>query len=326
MGEARPTRHFNPDDFRMTVGEHLEDLRRRLILALTGFVIVAVVCLYFGRSHIIPAFCAPLEDTLRKYDLSPQLHSDEIPDVFTSMLQISLISAAAIASPWIVWHFWQFVAAGLYPHERQYITKFVPLSIGLLISGMLFVYFFVLPWTLEFFILFSIGVPSSNPEPPPTIIATTQPTTMPAGATSIQIVPDQPKEVREGQIWYNQHTKRVEAVLGGNIRVIGFRADNLIATEYKLDKYINLVVGMLITFGLSFQMPLVVLALVRTNIVERETLKASRKYVYFGIAVLSAVITPGDYITGTVLLIFPLGLLFELGLWLAREPKRTSTT
>ena len=164
MAEATAKRHFHPDDFRMTVGEHLEDLRKRLILALVGFVVVAVVCLYFGRSHIIPAFCAPLEDTLRKYDLSPQLHSDEIPDVFTSMLEISLISAAAIASPWIVWQFWQFVAAGLYPHERHYITKYVPLSIGLLISGMLFVYFFVLPWTLEFFILFSIGVPTWEPE------------------------------------------------------------------------------------------------------------------------------------------------------------------
>ena len=78
---------------------------------------------------------------------------------------------------------------------------------------------------------------------------------------------------------------------------------------------------MLITFWLSFQMPLVVLALLRTNIVERDTLKASRQYVYFGIAILAAVITPGDYITGTVLLIFPLILLYELGLWLAREPK-----
>ena len=98
-------------------------------------------------------------------------------------------------------------------------------------------------------------------------------------------------------------------------------ADNLIATDYKLPDYINLVVGMLITFGLSFQLPLVVLALVRVGIVEHETLRTSRQYVYFAIAILACVITPGDYITGTVLLIGPLIALYELGVWLAREPK-----
>ena len=67
-------------------------------------------------------------------------------------IDISLISAAALASPWILYQLWQFVAAGLYPHERKYVTRYLPLSIALLISGMLFVYFLVLPWTLEFFI------------------------------------------------------------------------------------------------------------------------------------------------------------------------------
>ena len=322
--QARADAHFNPDEYRMTVGEHLEDLRRRLVLALVGFVFVAAVCLFFGRTHIIPTFTKPLEDTLLKYGLPPQLHSNEIPDIFTSFLSISLISAAAIASPWIAWQFWQFVAAGLYPHERKYITKYIPLSIALLISGMLFVYFFVLPWTLEFFIGFTIGVPTSHADPPPSVVAaTTQPV---PGTTFIQVLEHRPREVSEGQIWYDALNKRVEAVLGGQIRVIRFSAENLIATEYSLDSYINLVVGLLLTFGLSFQMPLVVLALVRTNLVERETLKKSRQYVYFGIAVLSAVITPGDYITGTVLLIGPLILLYELGLWLAREPKAEEPT
>ena len=74
------------------------------------------------------------------------------------------------------------------------------------------------------------------------------------------------------------------------------------------------------------QLPLVVLALVRVGIVNRDALKAGRQYVYFGIAVLAAVITPGDYITGTVLLILPLILLYELGIWLARDPKPEPAT
>ena len=77
--ENAPGREFNPDDFRMTVGEHLEDLRKRLILALVGFVLAAVVCLFLGKDLIIPWFCKPLTDTLTKYGLPTQLHSDEIP-------------------------------------------------------------------------------------------------------------------------------------------------------------------------------------------------------------------------------------------------------
>ncbi len=315
-----PTKHFNPDDFRMTVGEHLEDLRKRLVYALVGFVIAACVCLYFGRSHIFWFFCKPLAITLQKFGLPPQLSTDQIPDIFSSFLQISMITAAAFASPWILWQFWLFVAAGLYPHERKYITKYIPLSIALLIGGMVFVYYFVLPWTLEFFIAFSIGVPLKLEEAP------TVPSSRMVAPTSqpsyIQVVDGRPAPpVRDGQMWYDQKTSRIEIFIGGETRVIRFSADNLIATDYKLPDYINLVVGMLITFGLSFQLPLVVLALVRVGIVERETLKTSRQYVYFAIAVLAAVITPGDYITGTVLLIGPLIALYELGVWLAREPK-----
>ena len=328
---TKSKKDLHPDDFRMTVGEHLEDLRRRLVYALIGFVLAAVFCLYFGRSHIIPTFVRPLTETQMKFGLPPQLHSDEVADIFGAYLNISLISAAVIASPWILWQFWLFVAAGLYAHERKIVTKYIPLSITLLISGMLFVYYFVLPWTLEFFIAFSIGVPlnlgeDTTPSPPPS-----PPTTMTAPAASrpattqprlrIPSVDGRMPNAQEGEIWFDRLNGRIEAMLGGQVRVLRFSAENLIATDYKLPAYIDLVVGMLVTFGLSFQLPLVVLALVRSNLVPHETLAGARQYVYFGIAVLAAVITPGDYITGTVLLIGPLVLLYELGLWLAREPK-----
>ncbi|MEO6436053.1 MAG: twin-arginine translocase subunit TatC, partial [Tepidisphaeraceae bacterium] len=218
-----------------------------------------------------------------------------------------------------LWQFWQFVAAGLFPHERQYITRYIPLSIGLLISGMLFVYFFVLPWTLQFFIAFSIGVPLTETAAPTDV---NPPTTQ---ATFVQVARGNPANLQEGQLWYDQVQRRFKIFLEGEVKVISFSAQNLIATEYKLPAYIDLVVGMLITFGLSFQLPLAVLTLVRVGIVDRDTLKKSRQYVYFAIAVLAAVITPGDYITGTVLLIFPLILLYELGIWLSRNPRIESS-
>jgi sec-independent protein translocase protein TatC len=79
---------------------------------------------------------------------------------------------------------------------------------------------------------------------------------------------------------------------------------------------------MLLTFGLSFQLPLVVMALAKIGIVDVQTLKHMRRYVYFGLAILACAITPGDVITASVALVFPLILLYELGIWLAQfKPK-----
>jgi sec-independent protein translocase protein TatC len=80
---------------------------------------------------------------------------------------------------------------------------------------------------------------------------------------------------------------------------------------------------MLITFALSFQLPLVVMALVAIGIVERDSLKQSRRYIYFAMSIVAAAITPGDLITATVALMFPLIGLFELGIWLSRPPEAT---
>ena len=91
--------------------------------------------------------------------------------------------------------------------------------------------------------------------------------------------------------------------------------------EISLDNYMGLVVAMLLSFGLSFQLPLVVLALVRLGILDLEMLKESRRYVYFSMVIVAAVITPGQDIPSLIGLTVPLCLLFELGLWLAREPK-----
>src|SRR4051812_37424001 len=52
---------FDPDEFRMTIGEHLEELRTRLVYALIGFAVVLVVCLIYGKK-VEAAFCAPLKN------------------------------------------------------------------------------------------------------------------------------------------------------------------------------------------------------------------------------------------------------------------------
>ena len=60
----------------------------------------------------------------------------------------------------------------------------------------------------------------------------------------------------------------------------------------------------------------------RIGIVDIDQLKSIRKYVYFAMAIVAAVITPGDVITATAALMVPLCLLYELGIWLAMLGER----
>jgi len=307
-----PSPVINPDDYRMTVGEHLEELRRRLILGLLGLVGAMAVCLFFGDKVLI-LFCRPLYTVLEEKNLSSALKTDTLAEGFSIWLTVNLVTALALASPWLIYQMWLFIAAGLYPAERKYVTRYAPLSVGLLMSGMAFVYFLVLPWSLEFFIDFTSGI-----ELPSNQIATTQP----YERLLVPILKGDPPTPMDGELWIDSTSSRLKVAHDGKIRSARLTIDSLISPEQNLGDYIDLVIGMLITFGLSFQMPLVVLALERVGILSIPQLKELRRYVYLALTVLAAAITPGDVLTATVALIIPLALLYELGIWLAWWGKR----
>ncbi len=84
-----------------------------------------------------------------------------------------------------------------------------------------------------------------------------------------------------------------------------------------IDKYLSFVLTTFLAFGSAFEVPVVVVVLVRTGVVSIEKLKAWRPYVIVGAFVVGAVFTPPD-IVSQIMLAVPLCLLFELGLILAR--------
>ena len=309
---AAPPLDYDPDAYRMSMGEHLEELRRRVMLGLVGVVLAGGVCLLFG-DQLITLFCRPLIDEMRKANLSPQFVYHELSDGFGVYIKISLICAATIASPWIVYQLWQFVAAGLYPRERKYITKYVPLSIGLLVAAVVFVYYVVLPWTIVFFLKFSDSIPL--PKESASHLATNVPA---GGLPTFPVLDGDPASPAAGSAWFNLPENRLKMFLGnGDYRVIPFGPNNLLTPQLTLPDYIDLVLTTLLTFGLCFQLPLVVLTLVRIGIVPVETLRSGRRFVYFGLVVLAATMTPGDVITAMIALTVPLILLYELGIFLA---------
>jgi len=302
---------FDPNEYRMSVGEHLEELRKRLIFGLLGFVPALVICLVFGR-QVTAAFCAPLIRALQEADLNTQIYYTDVADAFMVFLKISLICAVVLASPWIVYQLWLFVAAGLYPHERRWVTRYIPMSIGLLITGMAFVYFLVLPWTLQFFIDFGGNIPLPPAfDPQATLVEQVGTEIAALNGDPAQLDPDKP------MLWFNIPQNRLKMFTGQDVRVLPFGPSNLTAPMITLPNYISLVMAMLVVFGLCFQLPLVVLAVVRIGIVQINALRSARRYVYFIMVIVASVITPGDVFTATIALMFPLILLYELGIWLA---------
>ncbi len=312
-----PPAEYDPDVYRMTIGEHLEELRRRMILALLGLAVIMIVCFVFG-DQVLLMFCRPLFNVLDAKHLNTQIYYDELGEGFLVWIEVNLVTATALASPWIVYQLWLFVASGLYPSERKYVTKYAPMSIGLLVSGMIFVYTLVLPWSIEFFLDFAGSVPV-----PRNVVTTVEPFNGP----KVPVLKGDPTPMpSDGTMWFDDVSGRLRIAYKGAIRSINFSSENLLAPHIKLSDYVDLVTGMLVTFGLSFQLPLIVLAVVRIGIVQVEQLKAFRRYVYFVITILAAAITPGDVITATVLLMVPLILLYEFGIWLAKiGPAKVAT-
>jgi len=305
----------DPEAFRMTLGDHLEELRRRLIYGLMGFAVTGALCLLFGK-QMISVFCKPLIDGLLASNVNPQLVMTEVSDGFMVYLEISMIIATVFAAPWIVWQLWKFVAAGLYPYERKTITRYIPLSIGLLIAGDLFVYFFVLPLTIKFFLVFGLSIPMPEGSRAATV-ETTQPSYV-----QIPSIPGNPEHPPELGMWYDSVQQRLKLVVDGKIRAVQFGPENLITPQIRLNDYVDLVLNSLIVFALSFQLPLAVLTLTKINIVEVAGLRKARRYVYFGLAVLACAIMPADAITAATGLFFPLMLLYELGIFLAARSER----
>jgi sec-independent protein translocase protein TatC len=316
----RDRENFHPDDYRMSIGEHLEELRKRILLGLAGFLAAALLCLPIGR-ELLAIICRPLVGALQAYDVNPQLFTDDATEGFMAWIQISLIAAAVLAGPWLIYQLWKFVATGLYPNERKTVTRYVPLAVVLLLSGFAFVYFIVLPLTMRFFVAFTLSIPLDLPHQnaPPGMSPTTEQT-----PTVVQSLSEDPPHPLPYQMWFNQSERRLKFNVGGSVRTLPFGGDSLMATHFSLGDYLDLVLRLLLTFGLCFQLPLVVMALAKIGIVDLDQLRAWRRYVYFAMTVLAAAVSPGDVVTATLALLIPLVLLYELGILLVRFGEKRS--
>lgn len=77
---------------------------------------------------------------------------------FMMWMKAGLVAGVVIGSPGIFWHIWQFLAAGLYPHERRYVYWYLPLSLVLFFSGVCLAFFVVFRLVLGFLMTYTTGL------------------------------------------------------------------------------------------------------------------------------------------------------------------------
>ncbi len=170
-----------------------------------------------------------------------------VQEPFLTYLKVSMISGLVLASPWVFYQLWMFVAAGLFPHERKYVYLYGTVSGVLFLVGVVFCFYLVFPFVLKF-------------------------------------------------------------LLGFN-KLIG------VHPQIRLSEWISFAVTLPLLFGVSFQLPLVMLFLERLSILSVNDFRDKRRMAILVIAILSMLLTPADPIS-MLMMMAPLVLLYEMGIGL----------
>ncbi len=170
-----------------------------------------------------------------------------VQEAFLTYLKVAFIAGLVIASPWIFYQLWLFVAAGLYPHERRYVHIYLPISLALFLIGVVFCFYMVFPFVLKF--------------------------------------------------------------------LLGFNAMLGVQPQIRLSEWISFAITLPLMFGVSFQLPLVMLFLERISVFDVAAYRQKRRMAVLVIAFLSMMLTPADPMS-MLLMMAPLVLLYELGIFM----------
>ena len=140
---------------------HLEELRSRLIKSFIA-VTIGFLLSYAFKEKIFEVLTLPLIKVMNEGD---HLIYTNLPEAFFTFLKAAFISGIMVASPYLLYQFWMFVAPGLYDKERRMVLPILFLSTIFFVGGAMFGYFVVFPLGFEFFLSFA----SDNIRPMPSM-------------------------------------------------------------------------------------------------------------------------------------------------------------
>jgi sec-independent protein translocase protein TatC len=309
----------------MSLGDHLEELRARIILALFGLVSMTIICLipFFGK-RIIGIIEKPYYDTIGKYS---RIKFAEVPEdaratYFADAFLQNMIAALASDpnAPTIDPNVAKFVRdvyvetvtgaakdpnyielrqKEMAPHTRLVTLAPADSFVGYMKIQMIAGLILSSPWVFyQLWMFVAAGLYAHERKYVRTAI--------PFSVTLFVV----------GALFF------LFVVAPLSLRFFLIFGDLIgVSASWTFQKYISFVTLLMLIFGIAFQTPIAIFILTRTGLVSIAALKRSRKYVFLGVFVVAAVATPPDVISQITLAI-PLYGLFELGILLSYLSER----
>jgi sec-independent protein translocase protein TatC len=231
-----------PEPGTMTILEHLEELRQRIIIAGIALIVGMTISAFLLTQRVMEWLVALAPAGSQVININP-------PEVFTAYLKVALFTGTAIAMPVIIYELFMFVLPALTRAEKRFAMAAVPGASALFLVGIAFGYYILIPAALGFLGGFSGG---------------------------------------------------------------------LIQPMWSIGPYLSFVTTFLFWIGVSFEMPLIIVTLVKVHVVSLRQLSHYRRYAFLAAFVIAAVITPTPDPFNQALVAIPLYLLYELGILLAR--------
>ena len=236
--------------------EHLDELRRRLWVAVGAFLACSLGSFFYSET-LLKWAVAPMGATPETlYFFSPA-------EMLIARMKLALLAGFLIASPVLVAQFWLFVSPAMHRHERRAVMPVIIVTSALFLAGSWFAYMKVLPAALGFFL--------------------------------------------------SQSSSVVRPMLS-------------------VSEYLSFVAMTLVSFGIAFNLPVFILALAATGVVNVRMLNQFQRQVIVLIFIAAAILTPGPDIASQLLMAVPLVALFEVSVlgaaileWFRQRGKRTVT-
>ena len=295
----------------MSIGDHLEELRSRIIWCIIPPIPLAILY-FFVADSIVRWFLIPLYAVLEQHGLPTQVQVLSPPEFIIAEMKIAIGASILTAGPWILFQLWQFVSPGLHKHERRFVYFLIPLSTLLGILGLALMYFIMLPVILDFMVTIAGNIEL-------------QPSTLAIGETmsdvSFPILNAAPEVAAAGDAWIKipegVMTVAIPSTEEGVLQTLTMPMSHgsLISQQFQLSSYLGFVIMLMFAIAIAFQLPMVMLLLGWLGVVRPEWLRQNRKYALLVLALVSAIITPQDVVSMLMMLI-PLYMLYELGIQL----------
>ncbi|MBQ0139302.1 MAG: twin-arginine translocase subunit TatC [Kurthia sp.] len=226
----------------LTVVEHIQELRKKLVVIAFFFVIAMAVSFFLAKPLI--QFLQNTEDIA-----ALQLHAFHVTDPMKVYIQVIFILSLVITSPVILYQLWSFISPGLYEQERKATLRYIPYAFLLLITGFVFSYLVLRPYMLK---------------------------------------------------W-----------------MMNLADDMDVQQTIGIYEYFQFLMQITLPFGLIFQLPIIILFLTRLGIITPMFLSKVRKYAYFILLCVAALIAPPD-VMSLLIVTLPLCVLYEISIMISR--------